>query len=76
MSLDLRTALRERCFLTLRRVKYWLRVSLGKERLIGLALLKLHKNIDIDVEAVIDRFFKILRDQIEICTVVQKKKFL
>ena len=49
---------------------------MGKERLIGLALLKLHKNIDIDVETVIDRFFKILRDEIEICTVVQKKKFL
>ena len=56
------------------RVKNWLRVSLGKERFIGFALLNIHKNIGVDVEALTDRFFKIFREQIGICTKMGKRK--
>ena len=59
----------ERCFL-----KNWLRVSLGKERFIGFALLNIHKNIGVDVEALTDKFFKIFRGQIGICTKMKKKR--
>ena len=47
---------------------------MGKERLIGFTLLNIHKNIDVDVETVIDKFFKIFREEIGICTITPKRK--
>ena len=67
----------ERCFSTIRKIKNWLRAFLGLIlRLIGFVLLNSHKNIDVDVEAVIviDKFFKIFREQNGICTITQKEK--
>ena len=44
------------------------------ERLKEFVLLNFHKNIDVDVETVIDKFFKIFREQNGICTITQKEK--
>lgn len=46
----------ERSFSTLRRLKTWIRSRMGEERLTGLALMNIHRDIDIDVEKVIDRY--------------------
>ena len=53
--------------------KNWLRTFLGMKRLIEFTLLNIHKNIDVDVETVIDSFLKIFREQIGICTIMQKR---
>lgn len=46
----------ERSFSTLRRVKTYLRSTMGQDRLNGLVLLHIHRNIDILPEEVIDKF--------------------
>ncbi|CAK1578303.1 unnamed protein product [Parnassius mnemosyne] len=46
----------ERSFSTLRRIKSLLRTSMVEDRLTGLALLHVHKNVAIDVNDVITRF--------------------
>lgn len=46
----------ERSFSTLRRLKTWLRSTMGEERLTGLALLNIHHQIEVNDEEVIDRF--------------------
>ncbi|XP_065680486.1 uncharacterized protein LOC136094473 [Hydra vulgaris] len=46
----------ERSFSTLRRIKNWLRTRMTENRLVGLALLDVHKEIPVNVEKVIDRF--------------------
>jgi hAT family C-terminal dimerisation region len=50
------TASAERSFSTLRRLKTWLRSRMGQERLLGLALLNVHRDISVSVDHVIDRF--------------------
>jgi hypothetical protein len=57
-TLPLSTASAERSFSTLRRLKTWLRSRMGEERLTGLALLHIHRDIDVNVDNVIDRFGK------------------
>nr|CAH7715538.1 unnamed protein product [Callosobruchus chinensis]CAH7736990.1 unnamed protein product [Callosobruchus chinensis]CAH7737690.1 unnamed protein product [Callosobruchus chinensis]CAH7755206.1 unnamed protein product [Callosobruchus chinensis] len=42
----------------LRLLKTYLRSTIAQDRLNGLALLYVHKNIDLDVERIIDRFAK------------------
>ena len=46
----------ERSISALRRVKTWHRSTMGEERLNGLALLCLHREIKVDVKDVIKRF--------------------
>lgn len=46
----------ERSFSSLRRLKTWLRSNMSEERLTGLALLNLHRDIDVSIDDVIDRF--------------------
>ncbi|XP_060845536.1 52 kDa repressor of the inhibitor of the protein kinase-like [Rhopalosiphum padi] len=46
----------ERSFSTLRRLKTWLRSNMGQDRLVGLALLNIHRNRDIQIDEVIDMF--------------------
>lgn len=38
------------------RLKTWMRSRMGEERLIGLALLNTHRDINIDVDKIINRF--------------------
>ncbi|CAK1597677.1 unnamed protein product [Parnassius mnemosyne] len=55
-TLPVSVATAERSFSTLRRIKSWLRSSMVEDRLTGLALLHVHKNVPIDVNDVITRF--------------------
>ena len=46
----------ERSISTLRRLKTFMRSTMGKKRLKSLALMAVHRNIDIDIEKLIDKF--------------------
>ena len=48
----------ERSFSALRRIKTWLRTRMTQDRLVGLALLNVHRDILVNVENVIERFAK------------------
>ena len=52
-TLPVSTATSERSFSTMRRLKTYLRSSIGNERLTGLALLSIHKDRQIDREKMI-----------------------
>ncbi|XP_025407070.1 52 kDa repressor of the inhibitor of the protein kinase-like [Sipha flava] len=54
--LPVTTASVERSFSTLKRIKTYLRNSTSENRLNGLALLNVYRNIDIDIESLIDVF--------------------
>ena len=49
------TASAELSFSTLRRLKTYLRSTMGEERLTGLALMTVHRERDVSVETIIDR---------------------
>ncbi|XP_026482791.1 52 kDa repressor of the inhibitor of the protein kinase-like [Ctenocephalides felis] len=51
-TLPVSVATAERSFSTLRRIKTWIRSSMAEDRLTGLALLHVHKNIAIDIDDV------------------------
>jgi hypothetical protein len=53
LTMPVSTASVERSFSCLRRVKSYLRNTMGKERLTGLALLNIHRNFQVDVNKVI-----------------------
>jgi len=55
-TLPVTTATPERTFSTLKRIKNYLRNATGEDRLTGLALLSVHRNIVVDPEEVINRF--------------------
>ena len=46
----------ERCVSALRRVKTFLRTSCGQERLNGLTMLTVYRDVKIDINNIIDRF--------------------
>lgn len=58
VTLPISVATAERSFSSLRRIKSWMRSSMKQDRLEGLALLHIHRNIDIEIDRVIDRFAK------------------
>ncbi|KAJ8929874.1 hypothetical protein NQ314_017479 [Rhamnusium bicolor] len=58
VTLPISVATAERSFSSLRRVKSWMRSRMKQDRLEGLALLHIHRDIDIEIERVIDRFAK------------------
>ena len=58
ISLPVSVASAERSFSTLRKLKTWLRAQMGQTRLSSLALLNVHRDIDISIDRVIDRFAK------------------
>jgi len=60
-SLPVSTSTHERTFSTLKRLKTFLRNRTGQERLAGLALVCVHKDIEIDTEEVIKRFLNTSR---------------
>lgn len=55
-TLPISVASAERSFSVLRRLKTWLRSQIGQDRLSGLALLHIHRHIEINVEDIINRF--------------------
>ena len=57
-TLPASTARAERSFSTLRRLKTWIRSRMEEERLIGFAILNVHRDIAVNIEKVIDRFAK------------------
>ena len=58
LALPVSTASAERSFSTLRRLKTWMRSRMGEERLTGLAMLNVHRDIAVSVDSVIERFAK------------------
>ena len=57
-TLPVTTSPAERSFSTLRFLKSYLRSTMGDDRLNGLAMLYIHRDIPITVEEVLDRFAK------------------
>lgn len=57
-TLPVSVASAERSFSGLRRLKSWLRANMGEERLTGLALMHVHKDIVINEDNIIERFAK------------------
>jgi len=57
-SLPVTTSSAERSFSTLKRLKTWLRGNMSEKRLVGLALLNCHPDINLEPEEVLDRFAK------------------
>lgn len=55
-TLPVSVASAERSFSSLRRLKSWMRTTMREDRLCGLCLLHSHREINIDIEKVIDRF--------------------
>ena len=55
-TLPVSTATSERSFRTMRRLKTYLRSSIGNERMTGLALLSIHKDRQIDREKIMNDF--------------------
>jgi len=47
------------------RLKTWLRSKMGQDRLTGLALLNIHRSIEINVDDVIDRFTSLKKRNID-----------
>jgi len=58
LTLPSSTASAERSFSTLRRLKTWIRSRMGEDRLTALALLNIHRDIEIDTDSVVDMFAK------------------
>jgi len=57
-TLPVSTASAERSFSTLGRLKTWIRSRMEEERLIGLAILNVHRDIAVNIDKVIGRFAK------------------
>ncbi|KAF0710852.1 52 kDa repressor of the inhibitor of the protein kinase-like [Aphis craccivora] len=55
-TIPVTTASAERSFSSLRRLKNYLRSTMGQERLNSLAVLNIHKNIPINIDEVINIF--------------------
>jgi len=56
LVLPVSTATAERSFSSLRRLKTYLRNSTSESRLVGLALLSIHRDIDISDDQILDTF--------------------
>lgn len=55
-TLPVSVATAERSFSTLRLLKTWIRAGMSEDRLTGLALLYIHRSMDISVDEIIDDF--------------------
>lgn len=58
VTMPISVATAERSFSTLRRLKTWMRSCMTQDRLVGLALLHIHREINLNIENIIDRFGK------------------
>lgn len=57
-TLPVSIASAERSFSTLRRTKTWIRSRMAEDRLNGLCLLHIHKDVPVDIDKVLERFAK------------------
>lgn len=57
-TLPISVATAERSFSTLRRLKTWMRSRMTEDRLTGLAVIHVHRDIKVNIDDVIDRFAK------------------
>jgi hypothetical protein len=57
-TLPVSNASSERSFSTLRLIKTWLRTTMSENRLVGLALLYVHPDIEVQPEKIVERFAK------------------
>ena len=48
----------ERSFSTLKRLKTYLRSTMGQERLVGLALMSIHRDIRLSPEELVEQFMQ------------------
>ncbi|ESN95644.1 hypothetical protein HELRODRAFT_86572 [Helobdella robusta] len=55
-TMPVSVATAERSFSTLRRLKTWMRSKMNEERLTGLAIMNIHRDIELDIEDIITRF--------------------
>ena len=55
-TMPVSTATAERSFSTLKSLKTWLRDTMCQSRLTGLALMHLHRYVDVDIESVLRNF--------------------
>ena len=58
-TLPITTSTCERSISVLRRLKTYLRATMGQERMSQLALIHIHYNFDLDIEQIIDKFARI-----------------
>lgn len=65
LTLPISTATAERSFSTLKRLKTWMRSRMTEDRLTGLALLYVHRDININIENVINRFGSLRNRKLE-----------
>lgn len=56
LTLPISAATAERSFSSLRRLKTWLRANMREDRLTGLALIYIHRQINVDFAKIINRF--------------------
>nr|CAI5836685.1 unnamed protein product [Callosobruchus analis] len=55
--LPVSTSANERSFSTLRRLKTYLRSTMKEDRPNGLASLNIHRNLDLNVDSILNEFF-------------------
>lgn len=55
-TMPVSAAMAERSSSGLRRLNTWLRARMGQDRLVGFALLHMHRDIIVDSEKIINRF--------------------
>lgn len=65
ITLPVSNATAERTFSSLRRLKSWLRSTMEQERLTGLALLNIHRDINVSPENIVNRYAKIRKHRDE-----------
>jgi len=51
----------ERSFSVVRRLKTWLRTNMSQDRLVGLDLRRMHRDINVTTQQVLERFVKMKR---------------
>ena len=61
----------ERSFSALKRIKTFLRSSMGNERLTALTLLHIHRDIEIDIPEVIDEFARRYPRRMKLANILQ-----
>lgn len=65
LSLPISAATAERSFSTLRRLKTWMRSRMTQDRLNGLGLVYVHRDINVNIENVINRYANLKNRRIE-----------
>lgn len=56
LTLPVTVASAERSFSVLKRLKTWLRANMSQDRLCGLALMYMHRDVEINIDNILNRF--------------------